>query len=63
MNKFKIKINLDGEQEDKIVAKSLKRSYSMIQSTPDPHESSEYKKSLKKAFKRVYEYYSGKSLK
>ena len=63
MNKFKIKINLDGEQEDKIVSKSLKRAYSMVRNLPDPHELPENKESLIEAFKLVYEYYSGKSLK
>jgi hypothetical protein len=62
MKALKIKIRLDGEQEDDIVAKSIKESYYRNDHC-GKHDFPEDWKELRKAFKVVYHYYSGKVLK
>ena len=59
---MKLKIELDGYQEDQIVAASIKESYKRLKSTPDQHAHIEDQEALLKAFKDVYHYYTGRAL-
>ena len=58
-----LKIEIDGYQEDQIVASSIAESYKKLKSTEDPHEWPTDRDALLKAFKCVYHYYTGKTLK
>lgn len=58
-----LKLELDGYQEDQIVAHSISQSYKRLKSSKDPHEWPADRDTLLKAFKRIYYYYTGKNLK
>jgi hypothetical protein len=60
---MKLKLKLDGDQEDKIVALSIKEAFHRLKTSYDPLEWVEDKKALIKAFKTVYHFYTGKILK
>jgi hypothetical protein len=59
---MKLKIELDGEQEDKIVAKSIKLSYERNVRCGE-HENPDDFAEMREAFRLVYFYYTGKHLK
>jgi hypothetical protein len=58
-----LSVEIDGYQEDQIVAVSLKESYLRMKSTDDVHEHPEDREAFLKALKMVYHYYTGKTLK
>lgn len=56
-----LQLEIDGYQEDKIVAVSLAESFK--QTKCDKHEWPEDVNALRKALKLVYHYYTGRNLK
>jgi hypothetical protein len=58
-----LNFEIDGYQEDQIVGVSIAEAYKQLKSSKDPHEWPENRDALLKAFKCVYLYYTGKSLK
>lgn len=58
-----LKIEIDGYQEDQIVAVSIAESFKRLKSTPDEHAHIEDQEALLKAFQTVFHYYTGKILK
>lgn len=58
-----LEFEIDGYQEDQIVAVSIRESYKRLKSTPDEHAHIEDQQALKKAFQLVYHYYTGRRLK
>jgi hypothetical protein len=59
---MKLKIELNGEQEDKIIAKSIKLSYER-NDRMGRHENPDDFAEMQEAFRLVYHYYTGKHLK
>lgn len=60
---MKLEITITPEQEDKVVAKSIKTAYRINKSIYDPHAVPGDEESLRKALKVVYHFYTGKVLK
>lgn len=60
---LKLKLEIDGYQEDQIVSISIAESYKRLKSTPDEHAHIEDQEALLKAFQAVYHYYTGRKLK
>jgi hypothetical protein len=58
-----LKLEIDGYQEDKIVAESIKVSYLRLKSTKHSHEWPPDRDALLKSFRCIYHYYTGKTLK
>jgi hypothetical protein len=58
-----LSLEIDGYQEDQIVAASIKEAYRQLKVDPDPHAFPEDKENMAKAFKAVYHYYTGRLLK
>lgn len=58
-----LKIEIDGYQEDQIVAVSIMESFHRLKSTPDEHAHIEDQEALLKSFQAVYHYYTGRKLK
>lgn len=60
---LKLSIDIDGYQEDAIVAASIRQSYHWVKESKDPHAVPGDKEAMMKAFKAVYLYYTGRILK
>lgn len=58
-----LSFEIDGYQEDQIVAVSIAESFHRLKSTPDEHAHIEDQEALLKAFQAVYHYYTGRKLK
>jgi hypothetical protein len=58
-----LSLEIEGYQEDEIVAASLKASFKSVKSGNDIFSFQEDKDAMLKAFKEVYHYYTGKLLK
>jgi hypothetical protein len=60
---MKIKLKLDKDQEDKLVAQSIKEAYEKNKQTFWTHINKEDCSEIRKACQVVYHYYTGKVLK
>jgi hypothetical protein len=59
---LKLSIEIDGFQEDQLVAVSIAESFKRLKSTPDEHAHIEDQEALLKAFQAVFHYYTGRNL-
>jgi hypothetical protein len=59
---LKLSIEIDGFQEDQLVAVSIAESFKRLKSTPDEHAHIEDHEALLKAFQAVFHYYTGRNL-